>query len=264
MSPFPEIGRSILLKSFRFDPSPWQYAIQGIIDALGEEDFAERLLASLKEIIGADGVAMFELTPANAKPLFSAGIDASDLRILHNDISSVAQHRARASAAEEDAGILPAEADPFELRFQDTEGHGVIWCSRGSDEIHAMALVRRFESGRFDDLAIAQLTEVAQVLIKVCTKQIYLCRRMPDLAVHFGSQESIDQTLRVCGWGLTARERQVAVGIIRGVSALGISLELGLSEDTVSTYRKRTYRRLGIGSRHELFRKYLEALPMVA
>ena len=127
-----------------------------------------------------------------------------------------------------------------------------------------MALVRRFESGRFDDLAIAQLTEVAQVLIKVCAKQIYLCRRMPDLAVHLGSQESIDQTLRVCGWGLTARERQVAVGIIRGVSALGISLELGLSEDTVSTYRKRTYRRLGIGSRHELFRKYLEALPMVA
>lgn len=255
------------MKLFQFYPSPWQNALQGIIDALGDEDFAERLLASLRDVIDVDGVAMFEMTPGNAKPLFWAGIDASDLRILRNEIASGNAQFARdpvAAGMAQDAGMFRAETDLFELRFQDTEGQAVLLCSRGSDAMHAMALVRRFESGGFDESSVAQLTEAAQVLIRVCTKQIYLCRRMPDLAVHFGSQESIDQTLRVCGWGLTARERQVAVGIIRGVSALGISLELGLSEDTVSTYRKRTYRRLGIGSRHELFRKYLEALPMVA
>jgi DNA-binding CsgD family transcriptional regulator len=256
------------LKLRQFKPSPWPHALHGIIDALGNEDFAERLLTALNEIMGVDGVAIFELTPANAKPLFAAGIDASDLQILCNEISSGAQllapEPAPAPGTEGDAGMLRGEADPFELRFQNIQGHGVILCSRSSGEIHVMALMCRFESGKFDDLAIAQLAEVAQVLIKVCTKQIYLCRRIPDLAVHFGSQESIDQTLRACGWGLTARERQVAVGIIRGMSALGISLELGLSEDTVTTYRKRTYRRLGIGSRHELFHKYLEALPMVA
>ena len=38
------------------------------------------------------------------------------------------------------------------------------------------------------------------------------------------------------------------------------ALDLEVGEETVATYRKRAYQRLGIGSRHELFQLYLALL----
>jgi DNA-binding CsgD family transcriptional regulator len=63
--------------------------------------------------------------------------------------------------------------------------------------------------------------------------------------------------LREADWGLSVRELQVSARILFGISALGISIDLGLGEDTIATYRKRLYARLSIGSRHELMQKYL-------
>ena len=57
------------------------------------------------------------------------------------------------------------------------------------------------------------------------------------------------------GWSpykLSRREHQVAELICLGMTTTGISLELGISENTVLTYRKRIYGKIGISSQREL------------
>ena len=53
---------------------------------------------------------------------------------------------------------------------------------------------------------------------------------------------------------LSARERDVCALIASGLTSEGIALELGVGINTVLTYRKRAYARLGISSQNELMR----------
>nr|GAJ37954.1 hypothetical protein BDOA9_0205720 [Bradyrhizobium sp. DOA9] len=56
---------------------------------------------------------------------------------------------------------------------------------------------------------------------------------------------------------LTQRETEVCAAIILGLTSEGISLELGVRLNTVLTYKKRAYARLGISSQNELMRLVL-------
>ena len=64
--------------------------------------------------------------------------------------------------------------------------------------------------------------------------------------------EDFDIRLEEVAPALTERERQVCALIAIGVSSEGIALRLGISINTVLTYRKRAYTRLGITSQNEL------------
>lgn len=60
--------------------------------------------------------------------------------------------------------------------------------------------------------------------------------------------------------GLTPREAEVCAGIVHGYSALAISLNLGISVNTVATHRKRAYRKLGVCSQNDLFMRYCDTV----
>ena len=111
--------------------------------------------------------------------------------------------------------------------------------------------------GKFDAEQIAQIRANADLLIAVCAKHASLHWDRPRGVKIFESVETIEFTIKAAGWGLSVRELQVSARILFGISALGISIDLGLGEDTIATYRKRLYARLSIGSRHELMQKYL-------
>ena len=57
---------------------------------------------------------------------------------------------------------------------------------------------------------------------------------------------------------LSTREREICALIATGVGSEGIALELGISRNTVLTYRKRAYARLRISSQNELLRLVLD------
>jgi DNA-binding CsgD family transcriptional regulator len=59
---------------------------------------------------------------------------------------------------------------------------------------------------------------------------------------------------------LSPREAEVCAGIILGYTTLGISLNFGISLNTVATHRKRAYRKLGICSQNELFSRYFRVV----
>lgn len=52
---------------------------------------------------------------------------------------------------------------------------------------------------------------------------------------------------------LTSRERDICMSILRGLSSEAIAGQLGISLNSVLTYRRRAYQRLGITSQNELF-----------
>ena len=68
----------------------------------------------------------------------------------------------------------------------------------------------------------------------------------------------IENTVATSSFGLPRRELEVCARILYGISSEGIALELGISEQTVITYRKRTYERLGIATSRELLLWYLD------
>ncbi len=50
------------------------------------------------------------------------------------------------------------------------------------------------------------------------------------------------------------RETEVCAAIVQGMTSEAIALKLGISVNTVLTYRKRAYMRLGISCQNELLR----------
>jgi DNA-binding CsgD family transcriptional regulator len=63
---------------------------------------------------------------------------------------------------------------------------------------------------------------------------------------------------------LSPREAEVCAAIILGYSTLAISLNLGISLNTVATHRKRAYSKLGICSQNELFGQYFRTIAKLA
>lgn len=73
-------------------------------------------------------------------------------------------------------------------------------------------------------------------------------------------------TVRLEAFGATAREREVATLLARGLSRAEIAETLVLSSHTVEDHVKRLYEKLGVASRHELVARVFldEYLPEVA
>ncbi len=72
-------------------------------------------------------------------------------------------------------------------------------------------------------------------------------------------QELRAALLKAAG-GLTQREAEICASIALGYTTLGISLNLGISINTVATHRKRAYAKLGISSQNELFARYFDSM----
>lgn len=86
-----------------------------------------------------------------------------------------------------------------------------------------------------------------------------------DIASGSGRAEDIsvmlaDAARRRHGIGLSGRQAEVALMILRGHSTVSIGLRLGLSPQTVKVFRKQLYQRCAISSQAELFALMLPLL----
>jgi len=76
----------------------------------------------------------------------------------------------------------------------------------------------------------------------------------PAAGVHGGFLNNSRQRLKTVAPELSPREIEVCIRIMLGVTSEGIGIDLGISRNTVLTYRKRAYARLNISSQNQLFR----------
>jgi DNA-binding NarL/FixJ family response regulator len=96
----------------------------------------------------------------------------------------------------------------------------------------------------------------AELLMSVLAKHADVRQSRPNVAQALTELPEIEACI-VATSNLPRREAEVSARILYGLSSIGIALDLSVSEETVKTYRKRAYQRLGIGSERELLTWYL-------
>ena len=249
--------------------APSQQHVVTLIGALGTDQFEDEMLQVLGSIAGTQHYSIYRVragTPeflggASMRGQHPARLTAANQRYSRNFAELM---RAETMVPHGGAPILlhdPVESleDPGltgALRHYNIVDR-VVLCGRAGDEFFAITMMRSMEAGIFPPKEIAQIETSGDLLLAVCAKHASIHWDRPRGVKIFASVDVIEATLREANWGLSVRELQVSARILFGISALGISIDLGLGEDTIATYRKRLYARLAIGSRHELMQKYL-------
>lgn len=248
-------------------PSPQQMV--ALIGALGTDQFEDATLRMLGEVAGVEHYSIYRVR--NRAPEFLGG---ASVRGQHPARLVGADQRYRRNYAEllralDETGV----DDPAALSHEPIDGledpglagalrhyhivDRVMLSGRTAEDLYAVTLMRSAEAGVFPPDDIDRIRGAADLLIAACAKHASIHWDRPSGVKIFASVEVIEAKLREANWGLSVRELQVSARILFGISALGISIDLGLGEDTIATYRKRLYARLSIGSRHELMQKYL-------
>jgi DNA-binding CsgD family transcriptional regulator len=256
---------SDILEVMANPPSPQQMV--SLIGALGTDAFEDEMLELQRSIAGVEHYSIYRVS--GEVPEFLGG---ASVRGKHPARLTGADKRYRRTYAEltraieethENARLvhdpIDSDDDPglvAALRHYHIVDR-VMLCGRVGDVLYAVTVLRSEEAGVFEKDALMRLESSSNLIIAICAKHASLHWDRPRGVKIFESVEIIEGTIRDATWGLSVRELQVAARILFGISALGISIDLGLGEDTIATYRKRLYARLSIGSRHELMQKYL-------
>lgn len=244
-------------------------SLADLLNALGTSAFESETLRYLNRTSGADHYTVYRVRGAKAEILGGASMSGTNVAV-----SSARGRAARSYAGLDEARAAAAKAERPVAVHLDVDGvdnvlrgafshfnicDRVMVCGQRVDDLYAISLLRSSESGQFEEPEVDRLNEAADMLIAAFAKHadFHWDRRAIN---GFDSVAFIEGKLRESDWRLTERELQVSARILYGISAVGIALDLGLGEETIATYRKRAYQRLGIGSRHELFQLYLGLL----
>lgn len=123
---------------------------------------------------------------------------------------------------------------------------------------YALNLYRNGEHGPFSDGEMTEVGDSAAVLAACCAKH--------DWCAATGSDDDQDAASRVDGIrsclqrhraSLSARESAVAARVLVGMTSDGIAVDLGIGLQSVLTYRKRAYAKLGVCGQRELLSLFL-------
>lgn len=132
----------------------------------------------------------------------------------------------------------------------------ILLCASLPEETIIVEFSRWGETCEFDRHAVSQATETGRALMNliVLHRRTLMLEREPQAA--FRSLDDIDECLAATT-GLSRRERQVCALLLRGVGGPTIGSELDLKPESVKSYRKRAYLRLGVSGERELALKFL-------
>jgi DNA-binding CsgD family transcriptional regulator len=118
------------------------------------------------------------------------------------------------------------------------------------------------ENGKEDFSAdsVDIMRQCGRAIMQVLQKQGELSQEMEPPRAQPISQKALLDRVRTAivadNNSLTAREAEICASIVLGYTVLGISLNLGISINTVATHRKRAYAKLRVSSQNELFARY--------
>lgn len=127
------------------------------------------------------------------------------------------------------------------------------------DEVscYSVNFYRKQASGVFASSERQALNHIAPLVANLTLKHIALSG-MAQVVVPDPPAVRIERRIKDRTPTLSERECQVCTWIVLGHSSESIALRLGVSLNTVLTYRKRAYAKLAIGSQNELFRICLD------
>ena len=244
-----------------------------IIDALGERRFETELLSFLHAIGGADHCAIFRVGPDDLSEVASASLDGSDTAHQQANLYLGGQFWRRDPAIQAARHVIP-EGRASIVRMQvdeirDAEFRDAIYrrkrikervliCGRRGDASFGLSILRSESHGPFGAPDLQRLTSASEILMSLLRKHAALRREEPNVAASLRSVDMIEAVLADATPRLSKRELQVCARLLGGLAASAIARDLGIGDESVATYRKRAYHRLGITSKHELMLWYLD------
>jgi DNA-binding CsgD family transcriptional regulator len=244
-------------------------SVADVVDASGTDRFGAALLNHLQEACRADYCAVFRVGPEAPMELATGSGDGS--QVARQRVASYLERKVwtRDPAMVYAQSRLGAQ-EPMLMRVDvahvgDEVMRETIWprirdrlvvAGRSGDCTYSMSILREGRGG-FTQAEIERVADSADVLISLLAKHAELTGTPSrDVAGVISSLPEIEACIAALS-PLTRREAEVCARILYGLTTTGIALDLGVSNETVKTFRKLAYRRLGIGSERELLQWYL-------
>lgn len=254
-----------------------------VISAIGTPAFGTRLLGYLHGLCGAEHCVVYGFGPEAPSALAAGSLGDEPVavqrasRYLRDELwrRDPSMTEARARAADADPALIRLRIDgldDIELRdvIYPRISERVVVCGRSGLQAIGFSAVRSVERGNFSDAEVERIRSVATTLLAAMAKHAEVVSLRAEPIAMLQSLPVIEQRLQASRT-LPRREAQVCARLLYGMPAAGVAVDLGIGEESVKTYRKRAYRRLGVGGERELLRWYLahcagafQALPSAA
>lgn len=243
-----------------------------LIDSAGTEAFAGALMAGIEPVAPADHLAIVKWIPDQAPDVVlsatRAGVNPLAAQRAYVDrfhrfdpVLRLANSGADSAApvlAYHRSGDIADRAYRDACYLEPGLGERMSMLLACDDALYCLHIYRRAVSQSFTGAELERLRYVAPVLSALARRHADFPGRVSEAAGGGSTDKSapvsnMDDGVRRLADGLSRREFEVAQRILRGLTSEGIALDLGVSVETVYTYRKRLYGKLGISSANELF-----------
>ena len=252
------------------DERIWSEQLSSLIAVIGEPVLAPRLLDLLHRLFGVEHAAAFHIQAGRLDKVVAGSADGSALaeqqvrRYLDDSRWRTDPAVAAAQKSEDRLTLLRTDIAGLEDRLLRDEIYletairdRLFLCGRMENGIFGLSMLRSEHGGMFSEHDLAQIHKVGETLLAVLARHAGISSP-PDVSRALTSLTEIEACLADVPEAFPRREMEVCTRIIYGISTLGIALELEISEETVVTYRKRAYHRIGIATQRELIVWYLD------
>ena len=238
--------------------------------AIGHESFGASLFKTANVTSGADHVMVFAFSPRQApRVVISAGLIDSEIAtrvsaLYAGSLYLLDPHYAEVRRHKDMSAIwfdFDSSANCCD-HFRETliEGCGLsdlLSLAIAHEEIVYYFMFMRTGGNVFGDGQRWLIGQVGEMIAANVHKHFSYTH-----AIRGQNQFLIDRVLAESPVfrALTPRERLVSVGILTGHTSESIAMNLSISINSVLTYRKRLYEKLGISSQNELFVRVIAAM----
>jgi len=240
-----------------------------LVEGIGTESFGRGLVRLLHQICGANHCAAFNFGNDDIKPLVVSSMiapwstSAQVKRYIKDGWwkKDPVISRAKECVDKYSTGVIQMQldhADISELRqmIYPRISDGVMLCGRMGDTTIGLSVLSDCPNSKFAPNSFETLSQYAGTLLSAVAKHSSFIAQIPNAANALTDLIEIENCF-LATTDLPKRELEVCARILYGMSTIGISIDLGIGEESVKTYRKRTYQRQKIGCERELLHRYL-------
>lgn len=243
-----------------------------LIDSIGQPEFDASLLRAMNVLCGAEHVASYMMNDDNSMTgVSTASFVGTDMN--YASMSYYVKERlwrfdptyeqVRERLSDGRCVAIPTDVS----RLPDRRLRETVYGRRGiKGRVFLCCRVQNLTIG----LAVCASNDKFAAKENIGTVEPYAAAVFSALAKHISCSIKTNASLALTSLNeiedciseqmpeMPRREAQICSRAIYGVTSLGMALELNISQETVMTYRKRAYARLGIATLRELLLWYLD------
>lgn len=242
------------------------------LDAVGGSVLAPTLLGELGSSVGAEHCVLFRFGEDDLEVLGCASSDSTEMARRNSDLyrrhfwrrdSTYLGLKGRLCGYKAVVSCLPAEqiSDPRFRRElivdQGLAGRALLVGERGG-ALYGLSMFRRREAGFFSADERSAIDSMSDLLVSLVAKHAQTLLRQNSVSRLLSCVPELESAFAAAGARLSERECQVCARIVYGLAMKEIARDLGVTPESVVTYRKRAFLRLDVADRAALLRRLLQ------